>query len=162
MLLVLACSCLCAIYWSQLLSGEWRCSRSSADRRCSNYIWVIRNSIGYKNAPYIRDLTVVSVMAAGWHAPLWSGDGDSIFFCLLFKRIIIWRTRPYKEIWGEYIIIIIITHSILFDIFCLSFQGIEYLIEHNLLCYTPEDVAQFLYKGEGLNKTAIGDYLGER
>ncbi|XP_051162623.1 cytohesin-1 isoform X4 [Leptopilina boulardi] len=41
-------------------------------------------------------------------------------------------------------------------------KGIEYLIEHNLLTATPEDVAQFLYKGEGLNKTAIGDYLGER
>ena len=41
-------------------------------------------------------------------------------------------------------------------------KGIEYLIEHNLLAATPEDVAQFLYKGEGLNKTAIGDYLGER
>ena len=24
------CSCLCAIYWSQVLSGEWRCSWSSA------------------------------------------------------------------------------------------------------------------------------------
>ncbi|PRD24997.1 UNVERIFIED_CONTAM: Cytohesin-1 [Trichonephila clavipes] len=41
-------------------------------------------------------------------------------------------------------------------------KGIEYLIEHGLLKDTPEDVAQFLYKGEGLNKTAIGDYLGER
>ena len=43
MFLVLACSCLCAIYWNQVLSGEWRCSWSSADRRCSNYIWVINN-----------------------------------------------------------------------------------------------------------------------
>nr|CAD7201514.1 unnamed protein product [Timema douglasi] len=41
-------------------------------------------------------------------------------------------------------------------------KGIEYLIEHGLLKMTPEDVAQFLYKGEGLNKTAIGDYLGEK
>jgi cytohesin len=41
-------------------------------------------------------------------------------------------------------------------------KGIEYLIENGLLQNTPEDVAQFLYKGEGLNKTAIGDYLGER
>ena len=44
----------------------------------------------------------------------------------------------------------------------LILQGIEYLIEHGLLTNTSEDVAQFLYKGEGLNKTAIGDYLGER
>ncbi|XP_075231682.1 cytohesin steppke isoform X1 [Lycorma delicatula] len=41
-------------------------------------------------------------------------------------------------------------------------KGIEYLLEHGLLQATSEDVAAFLYKGEGLNKTAIGDYLGER
>ena len=60
MLLDSACSCLCATYWSQVLSGEWRCSWSSADRRCSNYIWVINNLIAYKGAAYIRDLTVIS------------------------------------------------------------------------------------------------------
>ena len=43
--LVSSCSCLCAVYWSQVLSREWRCSRSSADRRCSNYIRVINNFI---------------------------------------------------------------------------------------------------------------------
>ena len=26
---------ICAIYWSQVLSGKWRCSWSSADRQCS-------------------------------------------------------------------------------------------------------------------------------
>lgn len=41
-------------------------------------------------------------------------------------------------------------------------KGIEYLIEKGLLQQTPESVAQFLHGGEGLNKTAIGDYLGER
>ncbi|ESO07780.1 hypothetical protein HELRODRAFT_76119, partial [Helobdella robusta] len=41
-------------------------------------------------------------------------------------------------------------------------KGIEYLIEHELLQNTADDVAQFLFKGEGLNKTAIGDYLGEK
>ena len=46
------------IYWSHVLSGEWRCSWSSADRRCSNYIWVINNLIAYESVPYIRDLTV--------------------------------------------------------------------------------------------------------
>uniref|UniRef100_A0A673BFP9 Cytohesin-2 n=1 Tax=Sphaeramia orbicularis TaxID=375764 RepID=A0A673BFP9_9TELE len=44
----------------------------------------------------------------------------------------------------------------------LSLQGIVFLVENELLRHTPEDIAQFLYKGEGLNKTAIGDYLGER
>lgn len=54
-----------------------------------------------------------------------------------------------------------INHSIYisYHLFC---QGIEYLVEHGLLSHTPEDVAEFLSKGEGLNKTAIGDYLGER
>ena len=35
------CDCLCPVPWSQVLSREWRCSWRSADRRCSNYIWVI-------------------------------------------------------------------------------------------------------------------------
>ncbi|KTF85446.1 hypothetical protein cypCar_00000953 [Cyprinus carpio] len=41
-------------------------------------------------------------------------------------------------------------------------KGILFLLENDLLQHTPEDIAQFLYKGEGLNKTVIGDYLGER
>ncbi len=41
-------------------------------------------------------------------------------------------------------------------------KGIEFLIGHDLVKETPEDVAAFLYKGEGLNKTMIGDYLGEK
>ena len=41
------CSHLCAIYWSQVLSREWRCCWSSVDRRCSNYIWVINNFIAH-------------------------------------------------------------------------------------------------------------------
>uniref|UniRef100_K7G665 Cytohesin-2 n=1 Tax=Pelodiscus sinensis TaxID=13735 RepID=K7G665_PELSI len=40
-------------------------------------------------------------------------------------------------------------------------QGIQFLVENELLHNTPEEIARFLYKGEGLNKTAIGDYLGE-
>ncbi|NXT40186.1 CYH2 protein, partial [Pelecanoides urinatrix] len=41
-------------------------------------------------------------------------------------------------------------------------KGIQFLVENELLRQTAEDIARFLYKGEGLNKTAIGDYLGER
>lgn len=47
------------------------------------------------------------------------------------------------------------------DVWCLP-QGIQFLIENDLLKNTSDNIAQFLYKGEGLNKTAIGDYLGER
>ena len=45
--LVSSYSCFCPIQWSQALSREWRCSWSSADRRCSNYIWVINKFIAY-------------------------------------------------------------------------------------------------------------------
>ena len=42
----------------QVLSRGWRCSWSSADRRCSNYIWVINRLVVYQGATYIRGLTV--------------------------------------------------------------------------------------------------------
>ena len=58
MFLISSCSCLCPIYWSQALSQEWRCGWSNADRRCSNYIWVINNFISYQGAAYNRGLTV--------------------------------------------------------------------------------------------------------
>ena len=40
MFLISSCRCLCPIHWSQVLSREWRCSWSSASKRCSNYIWI--------------------------------------------------------------------------------------------------------------------------
>ena len=49
MFLVWSCSCHCPIHWSQVFSREWRCSSSSADRRCSNYIWVINSFITYQD-----------------------------------------------------------------------------------------------------------------
>ena len=66
---VSSCSCLCPIQWSQALSREWRCSWSSADRRCSNYIWVIDNFIAYYSASYIRDFAVIHIdkrVSCGW------------------------------------------------------------------------------------------------
>jgi cytohesin len=38
----------------------------------------------------------------------------------------------------------------------------EFLIENSLIENTPEAIAQFLFSGEGLNKSAIGNYLGEK
>lgn len=52
--------------------------------------------------------------------------------------------------------------SSLAELLFSSPQGIQFMLENDLLQNTPEDIAQFLYKGEGLNKTVIGDYLGER
>ena len=42
-----------------MLSREWRCSWRSADKRCSNCIWVIDNLIAKWGGSYIRGLTVV-------------------------------------------------------------------------------------------------------
>ncbi|XP_061080414.1 cytohesin-3-like isoform X2 [Conger conger] len=41
-------------------------------------------------------------------------------------------------------------------------KGIQYLVDNGLLEWEPQAVAEFLYKEDGLNKTAIGDFLGER
>ncbi|XP_041634189.1 cytohesin-2-like [Cheilinus undulatus] len=41
-------------------------------------------------------------------------------------------------------------------------KGIQYLVENGLLEWRAETVAEFLYKEEGLNKTGIGNFLGER
>ena len=46
-------------HWSQVWSPEWRCNWSSANRRCSNYIWVINYFIAYYSASYIRGLWYV-------------------------------------------------------------------------------------------------------
>lgn len=41
-------------------------------------------------------------------------------------------------------------------------RGVEALINEGMLGPSPEEVAAFLAKGQGLDKTMIGDYLGER
>lgn len=41
-------------------------------------------------------------------------------------------------------------------------KGIQFLVENELLQNIFEEIVCFLYKGEGLNKIVIGDYLGER
>ena len=51
-IVVFSYSYLWAIHWSQVLSWEWRCSWSSADRRCFNYIWVINNVIANSGVLY--------------------------------------------------------------------------------------------------------------
>ncbi|KAK0407412.1 hypothetical protein QR680_019183 [Steinernema hermaphroditum] len=43
-----------------------------------------------------------------------------------------------------------------------SKRGVEYLMEQGLIQRSPQAVAEFLYKGEGLSKSAVGDYLGEK
>ena len=66
-------TCFCLIHWSHVLSWEWRCSWSSDDRRCSNYIWVINDLIARDDAPYIRGMTVNHIyilnlcLHCNWH-----------------------------------------------------------------------------------------------
>ena len=91
MFLVTYCSCLCPIYWSHVLSWEWRCSWSSADRRCSNYIWVINNLIAWEGATYIRDFTVIVVLS--YH--MWS----TVLYSSLVKLMVrqcTWKCHLYN------------------------------------------------------------------
>ena len=44
-----------------MLSRESKCSWSSADSRCSNYIWVINNFIAFLGVAYIRGLAVIHI-----------------------------------------------------------------------------------------------------
>ncbi|KAL6102468.1 uncharacterized protein ACO6RY_02076 [Pungitius sinensis] len=41
-------------------------------------------------------------------------------------------------------------------------KGVLYLVDSELLEWRAESLAEFLYKEDGLNKTAIGNFLGER
>ena len=98
MFLLSSCSCLCPIYLSNVLSWEWRCSWSSADRRCSNYIWVINNLIAYWGAPYIRDLTVVPniYISKDYFDGLVQGCCNSSALAMELLRS--W-TKPSFEVW---------------------------------------------------------------
>ena len=58
MCLASSCGCLCPTHWSQVFSREWRCSWSSAGRRCFSYIWVINNQFRCLLMSYIRGLTI--------------------------------------------------------------------------------------------------------
>ena len=100
------CSCIRAIYWSQMLRGERRCSWSSADRRCSNYIWVVNKFNPKYGASYIRDLTVLLVMwSAHAYLPMSSftevlgKTKDSMF---VFGRINLWI--QFKNIYTNLVI----------------------------------------------------------
>ena len=59
-----------------MLSREWRCSWIRADRRCSNYIWVINNFIALSWVSYIRCLTVYPPWLLPWYmiAPMLLGQ----------------------------------------------------------------------------------------
>ena len=64
-----------------ILSREWRCSWSNADRRCSNYILVINNFIAYLGATYIRGLTV-AIRYSWWIVWSYTGWKSNAVRCL--------------------------------------------------------------------------------
>ena len=69
-------------------SREWRCSWSSADRRCSNYIWVIDNFIAFQGTSYIRGFTVVIFVS--WMASFVEPD----WYQCSHLSVMIEATRP--------------------------------------------------------------------
>ena len=71
-----------------MISPEWRCNWSSADRRFSNYIWVIDNVIAYKGASYIRGFTVGHFgVVASRSARGISGDDVRFRLCVRLWRL---------------------------------------------------------------------------
>ena len=121
MFLFSSCSSLCTIHWSQVLSREWRCSWSSADRRCSNYIWVINKFVAYWGATYIRDFLLPSVTAQAWSS-LWLQMSCQIIMldhqqtvCSLQKWTWYSHWVPISVInyyWSEYILQLWLCHKI--------------------------------------------------
>ena len=77
-----------------MLSREWRCSWSSADRRCSNYIWVINKFVACWGATYISDLAVVIFTLL----PCSIFHHSGVFlYCHLFSE-----TRELMQVFGFY------------------------------------------------------------
>ena len=103
MILVSCRICLCPIHWSQMFSREWRCSRSSADRPCPNYIWVINSFIAYYGMSYIRGLTVVLEMFPRQPRQLWSSHRwDTCHVTPLLKKwFVITVHAPGPDSWGR-------------------------------------------------------------
>ena len=103
----MSCRCLCAIYWSHVLSWECRCSWSSADRRCSNYIWVINKYIAYWGGSNIRDLTVhpLEVAFTKWVKIIWNPlkrnnqiiNSSPMVYPVLPSKTYIWLTYNNKS-----------------------------------------------------------------
>ena len=100
--LVSSCSCLCAIYWSHVLSWVWRCSWSSAARRCSNYIWVINNLIAHKGVTYIRDLTAYEAVRDNME-PLLLKQDNRWYECTVSDLAANW-CRGDSRIWLGYLL----------------------------------------------------------
>ena len=95
----LAAHVLCLIPRSQVLSRERRCSWSSADMRCPDYIWfwVINECIAYKAAPYIR-FTLVAY-GSGKRMVTGSRAGSRIQTKNFKRRFLARHMSQRRDIW---------------------------------------------------------------
>ena len=103
---VTACSCLCGIYWSQVLSGEWRCSLSNAAyiRYLTQMEWasnILKSIVRENDATKSKMITSISTS-------LWTDMLNIRYNCfrhiLCFQisylvlneeyRHTVWKTRP--------------------------------------------------------------------
>ena len=98
MFLVSPCNCLCPFYWSQALSRKWRCSWNSADRRCSNYILVVRQAGGQnmqQNVLYVFEdkrkiFKSILHIPTSWHFDI------SVIYPQGFHRVKVVELPPYS------------------------------------------------------------------
>ena len=104
MLLVSFGSCLCSIHWSHVLNREWRWSWSSADRRCSNYIWVINKFIAYLGTSYIRCLMVINMYNCNKHTRV-------LIVTYIYKHTHLAKRSYFHGGLGNVVLIILINHS---------------------------------------------------
>ena len=96
----LVSSCSCSIHWSQVLCEEWRCSWSSANRRCFNYLWVINTFIANERVAYIRGLRIVTMSSKVTHVVIyakhWGKPNFTVMYIFIFQ-IWIWSWKNWKN-----------------------------------------------------------------
>ena len=94
MSLISSCSWICPIHSSQVLSQEWRCSWSSADRQLLQ-LHLSDQQFYRQGAPYIRGLTVTQIwfrfMMTSWHSTTFHITGT------LWRFPPVMVHSPYKE-----------------------------------------------------------------
>ena len=158
MFLVSSCNCLCTIYWNQVLSQEWRCSWSSANRRCSNYIWVIDNFVAYWGASYIRDLTVsrsknFKILAVGQVMILRKGKPYHMFLGLHFQNV------SHKPWYAQCITIAVYVFRFMYGCIFTIVYLIMYLARDDLLNkWNKNDILMLYWTMLYRDTTVIGSW----
>lgn len=83
-----------------------------------------------------------------------------LFYVIVLKCFAFARSKSVNFFYlSIYILFIFTLLNIHVNLNIFLFSGIEYLCENHQLQMNAKDIAHFLYKGEGLNKTAIGECI---